>query len=338
MTRHPLSTSIRCATILPRGQASVDSEKNEHEAGIPKSEWAQSRGSHKSSWGKRRHRSALKTTSSRLWVTEPGRLWYMTSQEALTQRFGFKQLSLDPTRYMRGREGKRLMSVVRVDNYLYAGSPVLASKFRQFMQNQFFIGSTEARCFSKIGALLVQTNAKRITIDARAKLYHIQLWVLATSMEKDRPATEDELTAYQSFIVKLLYDRSLAGLIVSLLASQAATKCADLCLHRLRSLAITMHTIRKFHCAITYLPGERKRFKFEAVSDASMKTTDTNPTVQESMKTYTVTVKMLRSIRCTSILSKQMALRMSTSELLAAADAVDELTYFKHLVEENLGS
>lgn len=97
-------------------------------------------------------------------LTDSGRLWYMTSHEALTKRFGFAQSTLDSSMYVREDKSERVILVVQVDDYLYAGSSVRASELVQFLQNQFHIGSTVSRSFNIIGARLVQDQSAKITI------------------------------------------------------------------------------------------------------------------------------------------------------------------------------
>lgn len=68
-------------------------------------------------------------------LTGFGRLRCTTLQETLTKLFGFSQKPFGLSMYMCEREVEKSMMVVRVHDYLYAGSPWLTSKCEQFLQN-----------------------------------------------------------------------------------------------------------------------------------------------------------------------------------------------------------
>lgn len=85
----------------------------------------------------------------------------MTAQEAGTHRFSFGQFSLDTYIYMHERKVERLVLVVQVDDYLDVGSPGLASKFKQFLQNQFCVRSTETWTLSIMGPNLEQDETEK---------------------------------------------------------------------------------------------------------------------------------------------------------------------------------
>lgn len=207
-------------------------------------------------------------------IIDSERLWYITSHEALTRRFEFAKLTLASSTYMREGGSKRLILVVQDDNYLYARSTRLASKFEQFSQNQFHIGSTGSKSFSMMSPHLVQLTTAKIIIDGKNKLNRIQPLVAGTSKKKDCPATEEEQTAYWPVIGKLLYVGRRTSPEVFFHASKVATKCGNLHLQHPNSLNAALRTITKWTCTITYLPGEGWEFGLEEMFDDSMRTTD----------------------------------------------------------------
>lgn len=268
-------------------------------------------------------------------LTDSGRLWYLTSYEALTTRYGFKALRLDPSLYLRTSENGTLLLVVQVDDYLYAGSPQLASDFEKFLHDQFQIGSMEHTSFTIMGAHLTQDDSGKITINAKEKLSQIQtLETGRPHKDKDRIATPEEITTYRSVVGKLLYIGRLVSPVIAFHASQAAMKCSDLRLHHLRALNATLRTIKKSSCAITYLPSDNQPFELEAMSDASMQMKDEKTNVREGIIIFRRSQNIVHAIGWVSRLARRVARSTSTAELLAAADAVDKLTFFKYLLQE----
>lgn len=189
-----------------------------------------------------------------------------------------------------------------------------------------------------MGARFVQDKLARIMIVARDKLNQIRPLVVETFKKKYRPAIEYKLTPYRSVIEKLLDVGRLASPVISFHASQDATKCAELCLHHLRSLNTTLRTTKKFICAITYLPGEEGRFRLEAVFNALMRTTNKNTNVREGKILFRRNGEVLHTIGGMSRLAKRVTRSTSAAELFTAAHIVDKLTYLKLLVEENPGT
>lgn len=192
--------------------------------------------------------------------------------------------------------------------------------------------------FSITGAHLVQHGTGRITIVAKEIIGLIQLLTVASSKENDRPATHEERTKYRSVIGKMLYVDRLSSPLIAYYVLQAATKCADLRLHHLRSRNLTIRSIRKSPCEITFLRSKEQGFKLEAMSDGSMRTTDDKTNVREGIILFRRCGEVVHTIEWTSRLAKRVARSTSTAELFAAGEAVNKITYFKHLVEQNLGA
>lgn len=272
-------------------------------------------------------------------LTDSGRLWYLTSYEALTTHYGFEQSKLDPSLYLRTSGSSTLILVVQVDDYLYAGSPELASNFEEFLHQQFQIGSMEGNSFTIMGARLEQTQTGRITIDASEKLDQIKpLSTRSSSKEKDRPATNNEVTEYRSLVGKLLYIGRLASPTIAFHASHAATKCCDLRLHHLRAMNATLRIVKACSCTLTYLSSDGHPFKLEAMSDASMQAHNDKTNVREGIIIFRRSHSIVHAVGWMSRLARRVARSTSTAELLAAADAVDRLTYFKHLLGSIAGT
>lgn len=69
--------------------------------------------------------------------TDSGRLWYQTFYEALPWGFGLGRSRLEPWHYFRIQNAKRIIQVVRVDNFLHVGCPTICSQFKVFLQDQY---------------------------------------------------------------------------------------------------------------------------------------------------------------------------------------------------------
>lgn len=271
-------------------------------------------------------------------LTDSGRLWYLTSYEVLTKQFGFQQSKLDPSMYLRNMKDSMLLLVVQVDDYLYAGPKELTSKFEEFLHKQFLIGSTECGTFSIMGIRFVQEETGKITLNAKEKLDQVQpIIIRAASKERDRNANESEITSYRSLIGKLLYIGRLVCPTIAFHASNAATKCDGLRLHHLRALNATLRAIKNFPCVITFIPGNTRTYKLEAMSDASMQSHEEKSNVRQGILIFRRSGDIVHPIAWLSRLARRVARSTSTAELLAAADAVDRVTYLKHLLEESAG-
>lgn len=144
--------------------------------------------------------------------------------------------------------------------------------------------------------------------------------------EKDRSATEMELTEYGFLIEKLLFIRRLVGPMIVLHASEADSKCNDLRLHHLRALNATLRALKKVLCVITYLPCDGPRFRLE-VCQALPYNEKTN--VLESIILFCRNQNTVHAIEWASRLVRRISRSTSTEKLLGAADAVDKLTYSK---------
>lgn len=90
----------------------------------------------------------------------------MTSYEALTKRFGFKDPRLVASMYRCQKKDRTLLLVLQVDDYLYARPEWLAEKFEQLLPCQLHIGSTERNEVSIMGSPLSQDPTGIITINA----------------------------------------------------------------------------------------------------------------------------------------------------------------------------
>lgn len=269
-------------------------------------------------------------------LTESGRLWYLTSYQALTADFGFTRSRYDPSLYYKKQDKEMLILVVQVDDYLYAGTPALSSEFESFLQKQFHVGTLESRSFDIMGARLQQHPSGHVTLNAKEKLDAVEL----LSCERIRNGTGDgeatpaELSAYRSVIGKLLYIGRLVSPVISFHASTAAMKCAALRLHHLKALNATLKVVKNYSATLSFQPPQGSKFRLEAMSDASMKKADAQANVREGYIIFRRSGDSTHPISWTSRRARRVARSTSTAELLAAADAVDKVTYLKHLLEE----
>lgn len=74
------------------------------------------------------------------------------------------------------------------------------------------------------------------------------------------------------------------------------------------------------------------------MSDALLRTTDEKTNVLVGLILFWRSGEILHAIGWTSELARRVAHSTSTAEIFSAADNTDKLTYFKHLVRENLGT
>lgn len=100
----------------------------------------------------------------------PGRLWHLASYELLTKRYGFVPLRLYPSMYLRKNGNNLLLSVVQVEDFLYARLPELAPRIESFSHKKFQIGSSECTSFTEVDARLAQYIPGKIAFNAIEKL------------------------------------------------------------------------------------------------------------------------------------------------------------------------
>lgn len=94
------------------------------------------------------------------------RLCYLTSYEALTTHYGFKQSKLDPSPCTHRTENDTHLLLVQVNDYLYAVLSQLALSFEKILHDRFQIGSMKHILFTIMGVHLTQDKTGNITINA----------------------------------------------------------------------------------------------------------------------------------------------------------------------------
>lgn len=85
---------------------------------------------------------------------------------------------------------------------------------------------------------------------------------------------------------------------------------------------------------LNFQPLQDAKFQSEAICDASMKTGESQSEICEGFVVFCRRRKAVHAISWTSRRAQRVARSSSTAELFAAADAVDNLTHFKFLMEE----
>lgn len=144
-------------------------------------------------------------------------------------------------------------------------------------------------------------------------------------------STPTKLPAYTSLIEKLLYTGQPARPVAAYHASAAATKCVYHRLHPLKALNAALKTIRRYAASLNFEPFQNSKFELEAVYDASMVTEKSQANVCERFFIFRGSESSVHGIswilRCAGIVAKSTR----TTDLLAAEDAVNELTYFKFI-------
>lgn len=82
-----------------------------------------------------------------------GLLWYLTSDNSITEVFGATKSRYEPTLYDRRNEDNMLsfLLVTQVDNYIYCGTSSETSSFEKFIRAEFRVGELEHSKFSLYG-------------------------------------------------------------------------------------------------------------------------------------------------------------------------------------------
>lgn len=99
-------------------------------------------------------------------LADSGRLWYRTNNDALVNAYHLTCSKYEPTLYYHKNASGNLdfVLVVQVDNYLYCGEELELSRFEDFLQGHFKMGSLELDAFPFLGCELVQMPDCTITI------------------------------------------------------------------------------------------------------------------------------------------------------------------------------
>lgn len=217
---------------------------------------------------------------------------------------------------------------------MYVEWPKLAAVFRIFLHSQFENVFTEQSSHTFVSAKLTQDTSEAIFIDTEGNM--IGLTSLITNKaykNKDLAATENTIEDYKCTVRKLLYiDRRVNHTIVYY-ASPAATKFENLCKYHSNALNSALQADKDYPRCITYKQSSHSPFKLEAMFDASMQAKDDKTNVLGIVILFQRCKTVVDAIGWASCLARRVKRSTNTAVHLTATDAVDRLTYFKHLLQ-----
>jgi len=190
------------------------------------------------------------TSSNQIWkltkaaygLADSGRLWYLTSDSAIVEKFGAIRSKLEPTLYYsKNNQGQlKFIMVAQVDNYIYAGDKSNLEKFEAFLHEEFDVGELERQSFNVFGCEINQAENYSITITQDLKTSEIPDNLYRDLNSEDRSgndlATPKEITAYKSAIGKMLFIGRITQPLFLRIASHMAGKTKNLLLHHLKDL------------------------------------------------------------------------------------------------------
>lgn len=273
-------------------------------------------------------------------LSDSGRLWYRTNDEALLNKYHLTRSEFEPTLYFRKSNSDELAFtlVVQVDNYLYCGTDEELAKFDNFLQSQFKIGSLERDSFPVLGCELTQDANGSITITQKARAASIDTNVLTSTVSKrdgDRLATSTELKAFRSVIGQCLYVGRLTNPVLQFHCSHMASKISALHVRHLKTLRTLVNNQTKTPACVAYHhPSKASPFTLQSVSDASMATADES--ARGGFLIFRRCGDVTHPIYWSARKLKRVARSSSTAELLAASDATNALAYYQILLAEVL--
>lgn len=159
-----------------------------------------------------------------------------------------------------------------------------------------------------------------------------------THNEGDLFAAEKRLTDLRSVFGKLLYIGTLTSLTILFRTLQATIICNKQRLQLMNVLNAVLSALKKCSCIVSYRSCKGLPLELETMPDASMQTKNGKTTVREGIIVLRRSLATAHAIGWTSKLAGKVARGTGTVKLLAAADAVNKLTFFKHLFEEIVDS
>ena len=103
---------------------------------------------------------------------DSGRLWYLTSDEALIQSFGIAKSKIEPSLYFKlDATGNLCLTLVfQVDNYVYTGTQEQLDLFEGCLQSEFKVGELHRRSFEVYGCELKQFDDYSIQLTQKNKM------------------------------------------------------------------------------------------------------------------------------------------------------------------------
>lgn len=274
-------------------------------------------------------------------LTDSGRLWYRTSDQALITDHNLTRSRYEATLYYRHSDNHKLtfLLVAQVDNYIYAGDEREMTSFESFLQNRFRVGALDRASFDVMGCELTQSPDGSVTLRQSSRLADLDPSVLLPPVRQlhrspKRSATEKELHSYRSALGQMLYIGRMSHPLMLSHASAMATKVSDLHTDHIRLLQSHMKSDKASAPSLLFNhPPNQGDFSLEAISDASMSSAS-----EGGGRGACVVVRrsgdIIHPIFWSSRKLRRVARSSSTAELLAASDAVSRLIYLQALVAE----
>lgn len=268
-------------------------------------------------------------------LIDSGWLCYLTSFEALKQEIGLCRSRFEPSLYFSNQNKEQIILVAQVANFLYVGTLTISKQLEAFLQDQLKW--------------------------APWNHLHLRLWTLIyTKIREERSLLGHALNLkklnqsnkiHRSARKGISQDRRMSSPgTVQLLASFSASVDWSIQLHstmhsiRLRSVGISTRGTPKCSTPIKNL---KKWFGLHQVCDSKWapfsfgsdvgRFTERNRSkddVRGEFILFRRSANTIHAISWTSRLPRRVSRSKSTAELLAAAEAVDKVTYLKHLLVE----
>lgn len=172
-----------------------------------------------------------------------------------------------------------------MDDFLYARTLYLWTRFESALQKHFNIGKVESESFSSIGPSPTQDKSGSVTTEASDKLMDVQpISIIGNDQTKgDFIAAVKEVAACIFFIRKQLYISRLISPIIAFHASSSATKSNNLQLHHIPVLKNTLKTILIYAVTVIYLHSVGWAFNLKTMWNASMREAQGKPNVREGV-------------------------------------------------------
>ncbi len=281
-----------------------------------------------------------KLTAAAYGLADSGRLWYLTSDSALREKFQLSKSKLENTLYFRKTPAGDLCFVLicQVDNYVYAGETKQIREFEKFLQSEFDVGELCHNSFMVYGSEFCQHSDKSVTLTQCKKLQELEDRTRKSSGAHNRSgndfATSDETTAFKSALGKMLFIGRMSQPIMLRIASQMATKINKLHLHHLKDLDALIRYSKKYEPCISFPSSEAgSKFHFDVYSDASM-SSKSEEGARGGFVIFRRSRDIVHPIYWSSRKLRRVARSSSTAEILAAADAIDMASYLASLAAE----
>ena len=191
-------------------------------------------------------------------LTDSGRLWYLTSNNALIEEYGLSRSRLDYSFYFALDADERLCFAlaVQVDDYIYCGTPSQMTRFEAFLREIFDVGKFIRRNLDVMGCSIRQNGEYEIVLSQSKMLDDLAPDDMLQSIDSpgDRPATSSQATEYRRLIGKMMFVGRMSSPVMQLHASIAATKLNDLMTHHLRALATVLRRLKRESATLTFKP------------------------------------------------------------------------------------